>query len=1476
MGTNVMRHLMAGVLSGVAILMAFFIPVAAEETYPIWVGNTAVTSAVTSGDGWSYEGDETGGTLTLTDATFSKGTYYGINATVPLKIVLVGENKMEEGLSFGIYSTSEITIEGKGSLDVSGITAGIYANGIIINGTNITVNSSVDGFRCEKWHRFDIVDSTVVCDGKKNGIYAEGCLLSINNSTVTAHGGDYGINTTEIKADDGSTIVAESDNGVAVVAPTGLTSNDSDITISGKTQGVDTLYLELNGGKFRASGSETTVGNPYTIKLGEEMHIVSPENGSVQTVIENHNKRYYFANSDGTRATDVFVRESKVKAVTNGQKDLVAIDKPLADEGDTVTVTVNDTFYYIVKNITAKDSDGQSVVVQENEDGKYTFTMPAKDVTVNIEFGHPDKYPVWIGEHQVAGENDSGSGWSCEVDENGATLTLNGINLEHYNDAVNSLIPLTVVLVGENKLITTARNSINAGSSLVIKGDGSLSLQGTIMGKSDIKISDGAHINIFKSDNGIATTEVLTIENSAIDVNGTFNALYVTGGTINITNSSVNCTTLQESCVLTRKLTVDSSIVSAQGMYGIFTDTCTVENGSSITVNSDSLGVIGKSFSSSNSKINITAQNADGLNFFNKVELFSGTVSVKCTDGNAVISQDGSLTLGENMTITVPENGAVSSDGKTIVDSNNEIAKEVILKGTFHVNIDAHNRVRIDKTDFAPGETVDFSIWDDDKYTAFRDLNVTDQNGDQISVTDKGDRTYSFTMPESAVTIHARFEDAEIYGVVVGGENLTDFFTSGEGWRYVGDKTGGTLYLENAKISNYSAAIRTDVPLTIVLKGNNVVEQLGSGFAIYSYNAPITIKGSGSLQVKSYTGAMYAKGITICGGATITAEGMYGLNSYGEGMSITDSKVSIKSQSEAALYDNSGSVNSIVIKNSTVECSSYNYTISTIALTIDNSTVECSSNNVVMYISTLTIDNSTVQASGITGINVSKTLSVQNGSNLTVNANYNGIEGRSVSFSNSNVHVESNNAYALTHNGIVIDGGSVYAKGKYGSLVTNSNKITLGENMVILIPENGKLNDQENAILDSDGANANEVLIEQNYKVTVTAGDNGTATASVPSGLEGTEVTLTATPDEGCLFKEWQVVKGGITISDPGSETATFTIGTADVEVKAIFEAKPTPSPEPTATPTTKPAPSAAPTSAAKPTTIPSAAPTSPAKPTNKPATKPTAVPTKAAEPTKASTVTIKFNKTKADLVCGKNLTLKATLTGSKDKITWKSSDKKVATVDANGKVTAKMAGQATITASAAGKSATCVVTVLYKDVTNSKDFWYAPTNYLTAKGVVKGYANQTEFRPANVCTRAQMVTFIWRLQGEPKPKTTTCKFKDVKKTDYFYKACIWGNENHIVEGYKDGTFGPQIVCARKHAVTFLWRLANKPKPASSANKFKDVKKSDYFYTATLWASEKGILAGYSDGTFRPNGDCLRRQMVTFLSKYDKFVNKKG
>ncbi|MBO4579523.1 MAG: S-layer homology domain-containing protein [Clostridiales bacterium] len=330
------------------------------------------------------------------------------------------------------------------------------------------------------------------------------------------------------------------------------------------------------------------------------------------------------------------------------------------------------------------------------------------------------------------------------------------------------------------------------------------------------------------------------------------------------------------------------------------------------------------------------------------------------------------------------------------------------------------------------------------------------------------------------------------------------------------------------------------------------------------------------------------------------------------------------------------------------------------------------------------------------------------------------------------------------------------------------------------------------------------------------------------------------------LSGKYKVSVSGLKTSSGAATTLDYTV---DFEPAKGNDPTATPTPKATATPTATPIPKA----------------TATATPTPK---------SSSGSSDSGTKISMSLSGT---IVCGKSAKASVTVSPSGKSVTFVSSDSKVATVDSSGNVKGIMAGKATITAKTSdGAKTSITVQILYKDVTSSKDFWYEPTYYLTNKSVVKGYDKQTRFKPANECTRAQMVTFIWRLQGEPDPKSSACKFSDVKKTDYFYKACIWGSENHIVEGYKDGTFGPQIVCARRHAVTFLWRLAKQPQPKTNTNKFKDVKTKDYFYKATLWASEKGILAGYSDGTFRPNGKCLRRQMVTFLYKYDKYVNGKG
>ena len=249
----------------------------------------------------------------------------------------------------------------------------------------------------------------------------------------------------------------------------------------------------------------------------------------------------------------------------------------------------------------------------------------------------------------------------------------------------------------------------------------------------------------------------------------------------------------------------------------------------------------------------------------------------------------------------------------------------------------------------------------------------------------------------------------------------------------------------------------------------------------------------------------------------------------------------------------------------------------------------------------------------------------------------------------------------------------------------------------------------------------------------------------------------------------------------------------------------------------------------------------------------------------------IKFSDTVKTVVCGSQAQLSVDNAG-RNKITWTSSNKSVAQVSSEGVLMANKAGPVTIMATVDGTTIKRNIQVLYKDVTDPDKFWYEPTNALTNKGIVQGYDRQTTFKPENNCTRAQMVTFLWRLKGTPNPKASTTKFKDVKKNAYYFKAVIWATERGITTGYSKTSFKPNNVCTRAQTVTFLWRMAGKPTPKTTTNKFKDIGKKDYFYKAVLWASEKKIVEGYSNKTFRPQNKCTRRQMVTFLYKYSKNV----
>ena len=249
------------------------------------------------------------------------------------------------------------------------------------------------------------------------------------------------------------------------------------------------------------------------------------------------------------------------------------------------------------------------------------------------------------------------------------------------------------------------------------------------------------------------------------------------------------------------------------------------------------------------------------------------------------------------------------------------------------------------------------------------------------------------------------------------------------------------------------------------------------------------------------------------------------------------------------------------------------------------------------------------------------------------------------------------------------------------------------------------------------------------YSVTVSTDGNGTAMADKTSAAAGTEVTLTATPKSGYTFKQWQVITGGVTIKDN-----KFTMPDENVEIKAIFEKNATPPPAPGVNPF-------------------------------------------------------------VDVPSG----------------------------------------------------------VYYEEAV----LWAVD------KGITKG-TDTTHFSPNGICTRAQAVTFLWRAAGSPAAKSAVMPFTDVKAGSYYYDAVLWAVENGITKGTSATEFSPDQNCSRAQIVTFLWRSEKSP-AAGTVNPFTDVKASAYYADAVLWAVKKDVTKGTTATTFSPNDNCTRAQIVTFL-----------
>lgn len=357
-----------------------------------------------------------------------------------------------------------------------------------------------------------------------------------------------------------------------------------------------------------------------------------------------------------------------------------------------------------------------------------------------------------------------------------------------------------------------------------------------------------------------------------------------------------------------------------------------------------------------------------------------------------------------------------------------------------------------------------------------------------------------------------------------------------------------------------------------------------------------------------------------------------------------------------------------------------------------------------------------------------------------------------------------------------------------------------------------KMTDYASAFIDV------ALTVPMTYTVTVTADNNGTASADPTFGTEGTEVKLSAKPNEGYQFKEWKVLSGSVTV-----EADAFEIGTADVEIQAVFEEI----------------------------------------------------------PELPQTTTPTFEPTETTFADSVEVTISCVTTGAAIRYSLDGS-----TYTTGAAVTLTDTATIYAIASAEGYLDSEVATMTYtkEDVSPSPSnnkkhekpaeepfpFTDVPEDAYFRKAVEWAWKNNvvagtfaTTFSPNTAATRAQMITFIWKAAGSPEPESTDNPFTDVSANDYYYKAVLWAVENGITAGVSADKFAPDQKVTRAQALTFLYNAAGRP--AAGIEPFEDVDAGDYFAVAVAWAYENGITSGTSETKFSPDAECRRCEIVTFL-----------
>ncbi len=175
-----------------------------------------------------------------------------------------------------------------------------------------------------------------------------------------------------------------------------------------------------------------------------------------------------------------------------------------------------------------------------------------------------------------------------------------------------------------------------------------------------------------------------------------------------------------------------------------------------------------------------------------------------------------------------------------------------------------------------------------------------------------------------------------------------------------------------------------------------------------------------------------------------------------------------------------------------------------------------------------------------------------------------------------------------------------------------------------------------------------------------------------------------------------------------------------------------------------------------------------------------------------------------------------------------------------------------------------------FRDVA-SDAYYHEAVLWAVQQGITAG-VGENKFGPNNPCTRDQIMTMLWRAAGSPGHQTAESAFTDVSQGDYFYDAVLWAVENGVTAGVGNNKFGPSNPCTRAQIVTFLWKARGSQEPTNTANQFTDVASDAYYAKAVAWAVENKVTSGVGNNHFGPDETCTRAQIVTFLWKADQIT----